>query len=271
MGNFYQAVSSNKAVSGLLLDVYTNSSVAYSLRKVRTAYTGDCIEVYNGTSYADIGFDGSNTLDLTALATHCGSNDGFVSKWYSQSSSSNTAFQTDTAKMPKIYDGTSGAVTTQNGKPVITSTSTAHFFFTNVLFISSAHNFIVANRATNAFNIAQCPLARSRFSGTGSNNAKYIAQGSNGGDADVGSGLRVNSVANSATQKNTFFNAIGAGQKLISSVQNYSSTDGQTMTIGTSSIGEIMFDIQEIIIFDDDMSSSRADIENRINLFYNIY
>ncbi len=91
MGNFYQAVSSNKAVSGLLLDVYTNVSVAYSLRKLRQLYTGDCIEVYNGTSYADIGFDSSNGLDLTALANHCGSNDGLVSKWNDQSLNNNGA------------------------------------------------------------------------------------------------------------------------------------------------------------------------------------
>lgn len=271
MGNFYQAVSSNKAVSGFLLDLYTNSSVAYSLRKVRSGYTGDCIEVYNGTSYADIGFDSSNVLDLSALATHCGSNDGFVSKWYSQSSSANTAIQTDTANMPKIYDGTSAAVTTENGKPVISRTSTAHLIFTNVLFISNAHNFIVANQASISSSSLQCPLARSSFTTTGRNNAKYITQGNNAGGASVGSSLHIDGVANSATQKNTLFNALGTAQRLISSVQDYSSTDGQTMTIGTTSSLELMFDTQEIIIFDDDMSSNRADIENRINLFYNIY
>lgn len=266
MGNFYQAVSSNKAVSGFLLDVYTNSSVAYSLRKLRTLYTGDCIEVYNGTSYADIGFDSSNVLDLTALGNHCGSNDGFISKWYSQSSSSNTVFQTDTAKMPKIYDGTAQAVITKNGKPEMTSDNVTFLQFTNVLFIANAHVFFVANRDDVA-----SALARSQYTGTGQNQADYGTQSGNSGSARVGTGLHIDGVSNSSTRKDHFATAMGTNQRLVSSIQDYSAANGQTMTIGTSQLYWNMYNTQEIIIFDDDMSSNRADIENRINAFYNIY
>ena len=79
-----------------LLDTYTGAAAAYSLRKLRTAYTGDAVEVYNGSSYADIGFNVFGELDTVALAAHCGSNDGFVSKWYDQAGS-NDAVQTNTA------------------------------------------------------------------------------------------------------------------------------------------------------------------------------
>lgn len=105
--------------ANLLLDTYTGAAAAYSLRKLRTAYTGDAVEVYNGSSYADIGFS-NDELDTTALAAHCGSNDGFVSKWYDQSSNSVTVSQTNTGKMPKIYDGQNGVVT-ENGKPTISA------------------------------------------------------------------------------------------------------------------------------------------------------
>jgi len=57
-------------------------------------------------------------LDTVALAAHCGSNDGFVSKWYCQSGNSNDAVQTNTGQMPKIYDGTTGVVT-ENEKPAV--------------------------------------------------------------------------------------------------------------------------------------------------------
>ena len=71
----------------LLLDVYgTNVKIAYSVRKLRTAYAGSCMRVRNGSSVElDIGFDGSGNLDEAALLTHCGSGDGFVTKWYDQS------------------------------------------------------------------------------------------------------------------------------------------------------------------------------------------
>ena len=50
-----------------LLDTYTGAAAAYSLR-LRTAYTGDAVEVYNGSSYADIGFNVFGELDTVALA-----------------------------------------------------------------------------------------------------------------------------------------------------------------------------------------------------------
>jgi hypothetical protein len=166
MGNFYQAVSSNKAVSGFLLDTYTGAAAAYSLRKLRSAYTGDAVEVYNGTSYADIGFDSSNVLDLTALATHCGSNDGFVSKWYDQSGNTNTAAQTTTANMPKIYDGTTATVVTRGGKPSVLFTGS-----TQILPISTSFN-------NNSYLYVGEPLARSQ--GFGANNKSVRTDGTAG-------------------------------------------------------------------------------------------
>ena len=101
-----------------LLDTYSGAAAAYSLRLLDSSYVGSAVEVYNGSSYADIGFNVFGELDTVALAAHCGSNDGFVSKWYCQSGNSNDAVQTTTANMPKIYDGTTGVVT-ENGKPAV--------------------------------------------------------------------------------------------------------------------------------------------------------
>ena len=101
-----------------LLDTYTGAAAAYSLRRLSSSYVGSAVEVYNGSSYADIGFNVFGELDTVALAAHCGSNDGFVSKWYCQSGNSNDAVQATTANMPKIYDGTTGVVT-ENGKPAV--------------------------------------------------------------------------------------------------------------------------------------------------------
>ncbi|MGA0984023.1 MAG: aminotransferase class I/II-fold pyridoxal phosphate-dependent enzyme, partial [Burkholderiaceae bacterium] len=64
-------------------------------RVVALAKEHDILVVHD-LAYADIGFDGSGELDTTALAAHCGSNDGFVSKWYDQSGNSRTGTQTVT-------------------------------------------------------------------------------------------------------------------------------------------------------------------------------
>lgn len=253
MGNFYQAVSSNKAVSGFLLDIYTNSQVAYSLRKLRTLYTGDCIEVYNGTSYADIGFDSNNVLDLTALASHCGSNDGFVSKWYSQSSVSNTASVTGSDVMPQIYDGSAGAVLTENSKPAVKYvTGYNRLTLTDSFTLSDAHFFNVSSRYGDR---------RGLWSGSGN---KYVAQAGNTGDAGTGD-LYSNGQNLGVLTKSGFASFMGTSQAAYNSVQSISGTQ----SIGSDTYG--MHNTQEIIIFDTDMSSNRADIENRINAFYNTY
>ena len=107
------------AATSYLLDDYSGAAAAYSLRLLSSTYTGDAINVWNGTSYADIGFDGSGELDTTALAAHCGSNDGFIRYWYDQSGNSNDAAQTATGSMPKIYDGTTGVTLNSNSKPAV--------------------------------------------------------------------------------------------------------------------------------------------------------
>ena len=105
-----------------LLDTYSGAAAAYSLRKLRTAYTGAAIEVFNGTSYQDIGFNVFGELDTVSLAAFCGANNGFVSKWYDQSGNANDATQTTPANQPKIYDSVTGVIkegSAGNEKPAV--------------------------------------------------------------------------------------------------------------------------------------------------------
>jgi len=266
----------------LPLDTYTNVVGAWSVRKLRSAYTGYCMEVYNGTTYADIGFNEFNELDVSAIATHCGSNDGFVSKWYSQGSSTKTFTQTDPALMPQIYDGTSQSVIFSNGKPQVQGTSltadSRRVMMSlsdaeSVNGVSSAHNFIVMQRSTTTFSEQNSVLAWGRY-GT-NNDSRYATQGSNSGPARVGTGLRIDGVSNSSTTKNVFHNALGSNPRIVSSIQNYdrtSSNPSQSKTnLGANSTGMSMHHLQEFIIFDDDMSNDREAIENNQNAYFNVY
>ena len=89
--------------ANLLLDDYPNAAAAYSLRKLRTAYTGDCI-VVRRSSTGDtlaIGFSG-NYLDTAALKTFCSGTNCFVRHWYDQSGDGNDLRQTTDANQPQI-------------------------------------------------------------------------------------------------------------------------------------------------------------------------
>lgn len=106
-----------------LLDVYPNAAAAYSLRKLRTAYTGSAIRVRRASDNAeqDIGFV-SNVLDTSSLTSFCSGTNGFVKTWYDQSGNGRDATQTTAADQPQIVS--SGSVINVNSKPAIQFTNT---------------------------------------------------------------------------------------------------------------------------------------------------
>jgi len=106
------------ASASLLLDLYPSAAAAYSLRKLRTAYTGSAVRVRRSSDNTeqDIGFSGNN-LDTTALTTFIGAGNGFVTTWYDQSGSGNNATMTTQANQPQIVS--SGSVITHNSKPAL--------------------------------------------------------------------------------------------------------------------------------------------------------
>jgi hypothetical protein len=97
-----------------------NANFAYSVRLLRSAYTGNCLRVRrtSDNTTQDIGFVGG-LVDTSSIATFCGSSDGFVDLWYDQSPGTQVnAPQTASGAQPKIYDGVNG-IQEENGKPAL--------------------------------------------------------------------------------------------------------------------------------------------------------
>ena len=103
-----------------LLDSYSGASAAYSLRKLRTAYSGSVIRVRRGSDNQElnIGFDASGNLDTSALSSFVGANNGFVTIWYDQSGNGKNASQLPTSPYQPLIVS-SGTILTVNGKPSI--------------------------------------------------------------------------------------------------------------------------------------------------------
>ena len=104
-----------------LLDAYPNAAAAYSVRLLRSAYTGSAIRVRRSSdnTESDIGFTALGNLDTTSLTSFCGSGDGFVTTWYDQSGNANNATQSTAGNQPIIVSA--GALITVNSKPAILS------------------------------------------------------------------------------------------------------------------------------------------------------
>lgn len=121
----------NAPSASLLLDLYPNAAAAYSLRKLRTAYTGSAIRVRRSSDNTeqDIGF-AADQLDTVSLLSFCGVGNGFVTTWYDQSGNANNAFQTTQSAQPQIVS--SGSLITRNSKPYIRATSLMELTFNDL-------------------------------------------------------------------------------------------------------------------------------------------
>jgi hypothetical protein len=107
-----------------ILDKYP-ADLAFSLFKIRSTYSGNCIRVVRDSDFAtmDIGFLG-DALDTVSLLSFVGSANGYIDRWYNQSSA-NTATQVTHANRPKIVS--SGVLETLNGKPSLKFNGTDSF------------------------------------------------------------------------------------------------------------------------------------------------
>jgi hypothetical protein len=115
---YSNTISVTTLAPSLLLDLYPSAAAAYSLRKLRTDYTGSAIRVRRASDNTeqDIGFS-NNQLDTSSLTTFCSGTNGFVETWYDQSGNANNSTQTTAVDQPVIVSG--GSVLTLNSKPSV--------------------------------------------------------------------------------------------------------------------------------------------------------
>ena len=102
-----------------ILDSLPTAAAAYSVRRLRAAYTGPLLLVRRSTDNVqqDIGYTIGGDLDLAALTAFCGSASCFVRTWYDQSGSGTNASKTTASGQPRLVD--SGSVELLGTRPVV--------------------------------------------------------------------------------------------------------------------------------------------------------
>jgi len=116
--------SSYGALFSYFLDNYSGAFLAFSFRKLKTAYAGNCIRVRRSSDNTelDIGFV-ANVLDEASLLTFCGSNSGFVVKWYDQSGNANDGVQSTASLQPRIVNAGTIERITGTSTPIMINTT----------------------------------------------------------------------------------------------------------------------------------------------------
>jgi len=136
----------------MLLDTYPSAEGAYSLRKLRSAYSSYCIKVRRSSDNAtqDIGFV-DNVLDTVSLLTFIGENSGYIDTWYDQSGNGRNLTQSTTSQQPLIVS--SGAINKTNNKPSIYFDPSG----SNYLYAATAENWKFLHYSNNSvFTVASC-------------------------------------------------------------------------------------------------------------------
>jgi hypothetical protein len=267
-----------------LLDTYTNAAAAYSVRRIASSATNLMrIREDSGDTETDIGYDANGDLDTSAIASHCGSANGYVVTWYDQSGNSNNATQSTPSAQPQIYNGT--AVITENGKPAVEFDGSVNALHAVYSTASSEDfpltTFQVIETATTSGNQTFTSLnksddtdpIRSAISLTG--NYGYYNRDGNltvATNSSAQSAIQaLMTITDTGTVGNVYYNA--------SQIVTNGSTDIGSTSIDRLSLGAFRENtpsnflnghLQEVIVYNSDQSSNRTGIETNIMTYYNI-
>jgi hypothetical protein len=258
-----------------LLDTYPNAAAAYSLRKLRTAYTGSAIRVRRtDLAESDIGFTELGNLDTTALLAFTGTgalDNGFITTWYDQSGNSLNATQTTALNQPQIVS--SGSVITENGKPSLQFDAT-----NDKLDIGTIISDLV-NNPVSAFTTMKSNVNTPQgIAWNISNGTQVMSLSFNRTAGNISS---TNGRATTTIKGGAYLNNQSIYSIITTSTTNRLFDDG-TEVVGSSngrsalinSIGGNIYlsmKFQEHVIYELDQISNRTGIESNINTYYAIY
>jgi hypothetical protein len=282
--NPYQVQPGVPAFTGIL-DTYTGAAVAYSAaRRLSSSYTGALIRVRRSSDNTeqDIGYNGSNVLDESALTSFVGANNGFVVKWYDQSGNGKNMENSTASNQPKIVNA--GTVLKDNSKPALSFNGTSQY-------LAVTDNTILhASSLTSCFYIAQIisgnnnpPLASKAYNQDGGYFFGQLGTGTNLQLWIDNTGNYVGSVNIQNAQKLfTNFNKTGTNnlKVYVNGTLDYQTTAPSNLIGTNSTYFALGYDpggfylkgnYQEAIIYSTDKVSDRTGIEGNINTFYTIY
>lgn len=265
------------------------ASAAYSLRKLRRAYTGSAIRVRRSSDSTeqDIGFINDTYLDTGSLLSFVGSGYGFVTKWYDQSGNARDALQATVAYQPTIV--LTGSMSSEGVRPAVYFDGSGRFL-TGVFSGTDLNNASFVARGTTSTSGPIYSLFGTRFDtvagppvlgNTGvvrANGTLYYAATSTTQDIrDLTYGTT------GANQGSLYFNgSIVTTSNLITTYHIGFVTTGRYNDLriyGGIDIGvnnatnrNWVGNIQEIIYWaNNDLSANRLTIENNLNNYYRVY
>jgi hypothetical protein len=259
----------------LLLDTYPNAEVAYSLRKLRTAYSGNAIRVRRtDLTEQDIGFVG-DVLDTAALLAFVGTgalDNGFITTWYDQSGNSKNATQTTAINQPRIVN--LGSLDLVNGKPAILGDGVNDTLRNTTLSLTNPTSiFTVVDKIGTSGNFGL-------FSGVGLlagtftlNSSGYTFYQNGASFSPTYTNNNQSLLVAKSTSTGTDWELYGNNITVTNTGQNIGTNIGTIVSLfdRSSNASRCNMYMQEFIVWNSDQMTNRTQIQNNINSNYSIY
>jgi hypothetical protein len=268
-GDSYFATPDGVTEPSLLLDLHPGAVAAYSLRKLRTAYTGSAIRVRRSSDSAeqDIGFTSSGDLDESALTTFCGGGDGFVTTWYDQSGNTFNATQVVANSQMQIVSGGSVVVDSSGNVALSSDGSQTSYTVATHAAISQPWSVVSVSQHNRTNDNIIWSGQTLVFQGYYSSNPLSLYAGAylNSGTSSTGRFVLF-STANGASSVYSENGAAVTGDAGLRSI------NANTLVLsGFSGSREILGLLQEVVFWTNDQSSNRVGIESNINDYWSLY
>jgi len=255
----------------LLLDDYPSAAAAYSLRKLRTAYSGSCIRVTRTSDLVqqDIGFV-NNVLDLTTLQTFIGSSSASIVTWYDQSGNSRNATKSNALGQNLII--VSGTLQTINSLPAIylPNLDVSNFAITGDLSYILVQRKITSNK--HGLNVGSSASLGLLFSNWSDGNIYFNrSNGVSGLYLAVADSTTGNQILNAFNSSGTMTIYKNNTQYTTGSPTPYAISTSNFNNIGNASGSASNGYGAEVIIYTNSQAANRVGINTNINSFYSIF
>jgi hypothetical protein len=259
-----------------LLDTYSGAAAAYSVRLLKSDYTGNAIRVRRSSDNTEqnIGFDGNGNLNESALTSFCGADNGFVTTWYDQSGNGRNATQTTAVNQPQIVS--SGSIIKVNNKSALTFDGvndimvTTNFGLVQPENLFLTYQWLTINKGANTFQGLIDGLSGDSMSFRESAGRIQAAANTQFLNTTTGANTNQNisSILYNSTTSNYYLNntlivtgnagILNGGGIQIGRNGNFSNRHGN-------------FNLQELIVYGSNQNTNRSGITGNLNTYYGVY